>query len=109
VGFDSLLEDLFAEDENRRNRAIAELVTSGTDPELLLRRIERLDLITHESGFFRATRYETPLNTLALTYLEHGFVHYARKILEALTNHGSTNPATLNNLGLVLTTRSRST
>lgn len=102
MSFDSSLDDVFVEDEDRRKRAIVALVSSGTDPEPLLDRIGQLELITDPTGLFKGTTQETPLNTLALTYREHGFLQYARKILEALTNHGSTNPATLNNLGLVL-------
>lgn len=97
----SLIEDVFAEDEDRRNRAISTIVSRRWDPEPFMNRIKRLELTTDPSGFYKLTRYETPLNTLALTYEHAGLLEFAKRVLEALTTRGSTSPATLNNLGKV--------
>ena len=71
------------------------------DPEPILSRIQQVDLVAHETKLFRETTNESALDTLALTYRQSGLINYTKSVLEALVSRGSSNPATLNNLGLV--------
>ena len=96
--------DLFSDDTTQKNNAIVQLATKGIDPEFILERLTRIELIQGTGKLFKQfpQKYEDTMNTLGLTYRDRGFVDYALKIFQRLVDLGSGNPATLNNLGIVL-------